>query len=205
MNPPTKPHPVVTMRDGIRFYDMPGLGYRQILEVPEYRFGDILQEDIVIDIGANAGAFSIRAAFRSGNVHAVEPVTTGILRENIPLNGVHVTVHELALGMGGFAVVCWDNEQKRVETATLGEIISRAGGCDFLKCDCEGAEWHIDPRDLDGIRRLEMELHLPPIGGAPEPRLLDYIARNYEYEVTRVPSHGPLGLLGYLHATRKPR
>ncbi|MCK7484615.1 MAG: hypothetical protein MZU97_03040 [Bacillus subtilis] len=35
-------------------------------------------------------------------------------------------------------------------TCTLRMIHELAGGCDFLKCDCEGAEWLISPVDLAG-------------------------------------------------------
>jgi len=78
-----------------------------------------------------------------------------------------------------------------------------AGGCDFVKCDCEGAEWLIDPADLAGVRRIEMELHLPPICGRPHAALLDAICRMFDFTLDTQPCHGPLGLLGYLHAYRK--
>ena len=71
-----------------------------------------------------------------------------------------------------------------------------------MKCDCEGAEWLIDPEDLAGIRRIEMELHLPPISGPPDMALLDYLDRHYEYSIERKPVHDALGVLGILHAER---
>jgi len=33
------------------------------------------------------------------------------------------------------------------------------GHVDFLKMDCEGAEWCITPDELKGIRRIEAEIH----------------------------------------------
>jgi hypothetical protein len=77
-----------------------------------------------------------------------------------------------------------------------------AGGCDFLKCDCEGAEWLIRPRDLDRIKRIEMELHIPPISGLPDPALLDYIGDHYTFSIDRSPVYSTLGVMGILHATR---
>ncbi|HMV50520.1 MAG TPA: hypothetical protein PKD31_22460, partial [Blastocatellia bacterium] len=77
------------------------------------------------------------------------------------------------------------------------------GGCDFLKCDCEGAEWQIDPDDLAGIRRIEMELHQPPIGGPPNPNLLRSIGELYAFSIDRIPVHGPLGQMGILHAWKQ--
>jgi hypothetical protein len=176
------------------------LPYRQIMDVSEYRFDDIRPEDIVIDIGANVGAFCIRAAQYSDRVVAVEPVSWKILQENIRLNRVLVKVIEGALGDGRQGEVSWDGFRVNVPTYTLRQIIGMAGGCDFLKCDCEGGEWQIRPDDLAGIRRIEMELHVPPIGGPPNPALLDHIGKYYDFEIERMPCHDVLGVMGILHA-----
>lgn len=191
----------IRTRDNIRFMNRPA-AYRQVYEVPEYRFSDIRKDDIVVDIGANVGAFCIRAAYYSDCVFAVEPLTHDVLQENIGLNGVAVTVLNCALGSGDVREISWDGTCRKMQTVSLEKIIGITGGCDFLKCDCEGAEWLIDPRDLGTIRRIEMELHLPPVSGPPNPRFLDYISRNYNFQIDHMPSQAPLGLLGYLHATR---
>jgi len=189
----------IVASDGTRFVRPAGKG-RLITSVDEYFFDDIGEDDIVLDIGANAGAFCIRAARKSRNVIAVEPVTTAVLEENIRLNGVSVRVIEGALGTGGTTDIEWDGVHAVVPTWPLGELVGMAGGCNFLKCDCEGGEWLIDPGDLAGIRRIEMELHVPPIGGPYNPGLLDYIGRHYEFTIDRDPSHLPLGVMGILHA-----
>ncbi len=176
---------------------------RQITEISEYRFDDIRPEDIVIDIGANVGAFSIRAAQYSHHVTAVEPVTGEILHKNIRLNGVQVRVIEGALGDGSPAEISWDGVRVRVPTYTLRQIIGMSGGCDFLKCDCEGGEWLMRPEDLAGIRRIEMELHIPPISGPPNPPLLEYISLHYDFEIERRPCHDVMGVMGILHATSR--
>ncbi len=194
--------PTTSTRDNIRFMNVPA-GYRQIFEVPEYRFSDIRKDDIVVDIGANVGAFCIRASYYSDFVFAVEPLTHEILQKNIKLNGVSITVMDCALGSGNVEGIIWDGVSRNMQTVSLKSIIGMTGGCDFLKCDCEGAEWLIDPHDLGPIRRIEMELHLPPISGPPNPRFLDYISHNYNFQVDYMPSQAPLGLLGYLHATRE--
>ncbi|MDD1668400.1 MAG: FkbM family methyltransferase [Methanomicrobiales archaeon] len=176
--------------------------YRQITDVREYWFHDIRQEDHVLDIGANVGAFCIRAAMFSDYVVAVEPVTVEVLEENIRLNHADVRVIAGALGTGSPTEIDWDDTRVRVPTYTLHELADMAGGCDFLKCDCEGAEWLIRPEDLAGIRRIEMELHLPPIGGPPDLALLGYIGRHYDFSIERRPCHDILGVMGILHATR---
>jgi hypothetical protein len=177
--------------------------YRQIFEARDYFFEDIQPEDRVIDIGANAGAFCIRAARLSHHVTAIEPVTADLLEENIRANNVPVRVIRAGLGTGKSCTCSWDDCTVTVPGYTLEEIIDLAGGCDFLKCDCEGAEWLIRPEDLGPVRRIEMELHIPPISGQPAPALLDYIGRHYDFSIVRTPCHDVLGVLGILHGTRR--
>jgi len=194
--------PVFITRDTVKFFVRES-GFRQIFDIPEYCFDDLCPTDRVIDIGANVGAFCIRASHFSHHVVAVEPLTTTLLRENIRLNGVTVQVLEGALGDGKSKTIWWDDTKVLTQTYTLRNIIEMAGGCDFLKCDCEGAEWSIEPEDLEGVCRIEMELHLPPISGPPNPALLDYISRHYHFEIERKPVHAALGVMGVLHAERK--
>jgi hypothetical protein len=194
--------PDIIIRDHVRFRVI-NTQYRQITEVPEYGFSDIRPHDCVLDIGANVGAFCIRAARLSPYVTAAEPVTADLLEENVQLNHADVRIIRGALGTGTPMEISWDGSRFLSPTYTLGNLIDMAGGCDFLKCDCEGAEWLIQPRDLDGIRRIEMELHIPPISGPPNPALLDYIGDQYTFSLDRSPVYSPLGVMGILHATRK--
>ena len=209
MNPPSCNPPAIpsnrsflTTRDGIRFLKV-STPFRQVTEVPEYWMEDIRADDLVLDIGANIGAFCIRAAKMSRHVAAVEPVTADLLEANIAMNGVNVRVFRAALGDGSLSETDWDGIRSLVPTFRLRDLVRNAGGCDFLKCDCEGAEWQIDPKDLSGIRRIEMELHQPPIGGPPNRRLLHYIGEEYSFSIDRIPVHGPLGQMGILHAWRR--
>jgi hypothetical protein len=177
--------------------------WRQITSVAEYRFDDIRPGDRVLDIGANVGGFCIRAARAGGRVTAVEPVTTALLRENIRANNVTVQVIAGALGDGKPREICWDDCRVVAPTYPLKDLIALSGGCDFLKCDCEGAEWLINPSELRDVRRIEMEVHLPPISGPPDPALLEYISRYYDFAIDRRPCHDVLGVMGILHAERK--
>jgi len=191
-----------TSVDNVRFI-LKETSFRQVFEVPEYTFDDLRSHDRVIDLGANVGAFCIRASRYSPYVVAVEPLTASLLRENIRLNGVPVRVIEGALGDGQVRRVTWDDHEVTLPTFPFGRLIKMAGGCDFLKCDCEGAEWQINPADLAGVCRIEMELHIPPIGTPPAPGLLDYIDRYYHYTLDRKPVHPEYGVMGVLHAERK--
>ncbi len=177
--------------------------FRQITVADDYRFDDIQPGDRVLDIGANVGAFCIRAARLGGIVTAVEPVAAEILKENIRANQVPVQVVECALGIGQSQEISWDDCRVIVPTYPLSDLIAMSGGCDFLKCDCEGAEWSIRPEELRGVRRIEMELHLPPISGPPSADLLEYIGQQYNFTIDRKPCHDVLGVMGILHAIRK--
>jgi hypothetical protein len=177
--------------------------YRQITSVSEYRFDDIRPGDRVLDIGANVGGFCIRAARAGGLVTAVEPVTTQPLLENIRRNHVSVQVISGALGNGKPQEICWDDCRVVSPTYPLKDLIRMGGGCDFLKCDCEGAEWLIIPGELKDVRRIEMEIHTPPISGPVNPALLEYISRWYDFAIERKPCHDILGVMGVLHAERK--
>jgi FkbM family methyltransferase len=199
---PVKRSSFFTSSDQVTFLLL-DTAFRQIVEVPEYRFEDIRPDDRVIDIGANVGAFCIRASRCSQYIIAVEPVTASLLRKNIQLNGVPIRVIEGALGDGNPKKISWDDCEVISPTYPLSKIIDMAGGCDFLKCDCEGAEWLIVPEDLAGVRRIEMELHTPPISGPPNPALLDYIGRHYHFGIERRPVHAALGVMGVLHGELK--
>ncbi|MFA5331894.1 MAG: FkbM family methyltransferase [Methanoregula sp.] len=187
--------------DQIRFIRT-SLPCRQITGVPEYHFDDIRPDDRVLDVGANIGAFSIRAARRSSHVVAIEPVTTDLLIRNVALNHSPTRVIFGALGTGEPTEIVWDDCRVISPTFPLKKLRELAGGCDFLKCDCEGAEWKINPDELAGIRRIEMELHIPPICEPPESGLLDYIGEHYSFTLDRNPVHAALGVMGILHAVR---
>jgi len=150
------------------------------LQVQEdYHFDDIRENDIVIDIGACIGGFSIPAAKMSRCVYAIEPITVERLRENIALNGRDITVLVAALGDGQPHKISWENQHRYLRTLTLERIKEICGGCDFLKVDCEGCEWAIRPEELKGIRRIEMEVHKIK-GLAPGTNVLEQMGKKLE-------------------------
>ncbi len=127
----------------------------------DYRFNDIQKDDIVLDIGANVGAFSLFMSRMVKHVYAVEPMTTDILRQNVVLNGINnITVLDEALGNGMLEITWVGCTNRYIIGKSLTDLIKLCGGrVDFLKMDCEGGEWCIQPHELKGIRRIEMEVH----------------------------------------------
>jgi len=127
----------------------------------EYKFYDIQPTDIVLDIGANVGAFSLFVSKFTKHVYAVEPMLFDILNSNIIKNNKrNVLALPYALGEG-IINISWEGcKTKQIEAKSLKELINLCGGhVDFLKCDCEGGEWAITAEDLRGIRRVEFEVH----------------------------------------------
>jgi FkbM family methyltransferase len=189
----------IVTKDGNRYY-MSKLvdSVRQVQE--DYVFDDIREDDIVIDIGACIGGFSIPASRKAKYVHAVEPMTAEMLRDNIRLNNIeNIDVLEIALGDGGERRIEWLGASKTMRTKTLTEIKKICGGCDFLKIDCEGSEWNIYPAELAGIRRIEMEVHKV---GFPFSVMEDRLtSAGFRYQVRRQPD-GHIGLW-LIHATNK--
>jgi FkbM family methyltransferase len=126
----------------------------------DYRFGDIAKRDVVLDVGANIGAFTMLAAKKAKKVFAVEPLYHDVLAANLKANGINnVEIVERCLGTGRITIA-YGKRRKTVRCVSLADIIKQCGGhVDFLKMDCEGGEWSVKPHELRGIRRIEGELH----------------------------------------------
>jgi precorrin-6B methylase 2 len=127
----------------------------------DYNFSDIQKDDIVLDIGANVGAFSIFISKFVKHVYSVEPMLYEILGMNVINNDrENITIFDDALGEGTL-IIQWEGCSDRyVDCKSLSELIEMCGGhVDFLKCDCEGGEWVITANDLKNVRRLEAEVH----------------------------------------------
>jgi FkbM family methyltransferase len=148
---------------------------------------EIGPSDVVIDIGANIGTFSLAAgrAAPRGRVFAFEPNAENytLLLANLKLNNMHnvVPTHAAVAGttgsvrlynnaQGGFHSVLTDRAQdleryELVQALSLKEIFDAHAveRCDFLKLDCEGAEYDILsnlPVDyFSRIRKIAMEYH----------------------------------------------
>jgi FkbM family methyltransferase len=156
---------------------------------PLFRIGE---DDCVIDIGAHIGSFSAYAAQRAprGVVYAYEPDEANFsqLEKNIRLNSLsNVRARRSAVaGSPGPRTLYstpfnnaesnlfWGGAQGRpTDCVTLDEIFQRHSirQCDFMKVDCEGAEYEIFASASSGvlrrIRRLSIESHEGRFFGLP--------------------------------------
>ena len=137
----------------------------------------------VIDVGANIGMFALYAAveWRAGRVYAYEPFgeSRALLARNAERNRVAAIVplpeaiagragpRDLHMqGRHGVHSLFGDSaDAVRIECITLADAFARhdIARCDFLKLDCEGAEYEIlltAPADvLARIDRIAAEYH----------------------------------------------
>lgn len=181
----------IVLKNGIRFEspaiawaDVYGIFFMQMYN-PSYL--PIEQNDIVVDIGANIGVFTLYAASITHNaVHAFEPFPSNFeaLQQNIRANGLHnITPHRLAVSDQSRTEVFVDcgvsqghrlekvfprypgEEYLEVPTITLQDFMdnNHLEQIDFLKMDCEGSEGLIlqsTSKDyLQRIRKISLEFH----------------------------------------------
>lgn len=147
---------------------------------------EIGPSDIIIDIGANIGIFSLFAAKKTCNlVYAFEPFIENIkyLMKNMQVNGVkNVLINKLAVSnkiskkklyltknpaghILSYHNIKEEREYIEVPTTTLQSILDNNNleQVDFLKIDCEGCEGAIfmsTPKEyLRKIKKIAMEFH----------------------------------------------
>ncbi len=138
---------------------------------------------IVIDLGANIGAFSLYAARTATQVYAFEPETSNFaqLEKNCALNptlpiqvfkkaagGTNGTAR-LSLGAinkGASSLILKRSDAaEKVETLTLDRIFSLCGlrHVDFLKVDIEGSEYalfeNVSIHTLRHFNSITLEIH----------------------------------------------
>lgn len=178
---------------------------RSILSVDDakkcYRFDDIKSTDVILDIGANIGGFAIPASRSASIVYAVEPLFCVQLQNNINKNNIdNIILFNYGLGKGKIKIK-YNAKNNLVECLSLSEIINLCGGhIDFLKLDCEGGEWSIKPYELQGIRRIEAEVH--NFDGKHDfndfLKILSIAKFEYEYEI-------PNKMCMIVHASQQPK
>ena len=124
-------------------------------------FERIKEDDIVLDIGACIGSVAIPLAKKAKKVYAVEPLLYEELQRNIELNKLtNPEVISQGIGKGETKIEYGDcsGTALLVSLKTLLESINE-DRVDFLKMDCEGCEWEVNPKEVLGIRELRIEFH----------------------------------------------
>ena len=163
--------------------------YKQIYE----RYYKPKEGDVILDVGANLGAFSIRSSRsvgEGGRIVAVEPESTNfrLLRENVQMNGCkNITPIRTALGeqpgkaslnvykkRGNNSFIRKKTEslehQEEVQMGTIDELVSECGlsRLSLIKVDTEGYELKV----LQGGKKTIQNLK-PKIVGEAHPHISD--------------------------------
>lgn len=127
-------------------------------------FRNVRETDICLDIGSNIGSITIPLARKAsrGFVYSMEPLFADSLKKNIELNGLgNIKVLELGIwSRSGTQKVEFSSRQGSMRVMTFKELLELVGHVDWMKIDCEGAEWWIDPNECKGIRELRLEFHI---------------------------------------------
>ncbi|VVC03785.1 Hexuronic acid methyltransferase AglP [Candidatus Bilamarchaeum dharawalense] len=206
---------VYGFRDGTRFLVRAGTMDRYVLNEVWFRRCylpegfQIKKSDVVVDIGAHIGFFSVMAGqmAREGRVYSFEPNPDNfdLLGINLLMNNlgnvrpIHEAVTdrrgsiELFLSdknTGGHSIYDYGDRTNRVvvSSTSLQDIVKQhqLDRIDFLKMDCEGAEYeifrNIPPEVLRLVRKLSMECHYQ--GEGREPALIVGLLQRNGYVVT---------------------
>lgn len=124
------------------------------LAVLEDFLSEVRSEDVVWDVGANIGTYSLFAAKKGATAIAFEPASDALLRlyQNIDLNSVDISVREIALAneSGEKTLVDAEKSGHKKLAEGGGETIDVRRGDDIeeespdiIKIDVEGAEYEV--------------------------------------------------------------
>jgi FkbM family methyltransferase len=142
---------------------------------------EIKPYDTVVDIGGNIGVFAVLAARTAKRVISVEPSSRNcrLMQDNVRLNRLtNIEIVQgavmdrsgqgaLSLSGPGYHSTTFKKSDKSetVRFVTLAELFDTFAidRCDFLKVDCEGAEFpifrNLEPSLWPRIHRIALEWH----------------------------------------------
>jgi FkbM family methyltransferase len=185
--------------DSIAFFE----NYFLKVNNPNEEF-EIKKDDIVIDIGAHIGYFTIYAANKAeqGIVYSIEPYKESleILKKNLKLNNLtniesfHAAISKITESVTlfidknnqiGNSIFQTDEttESEKVNSFSLGDFVknNEIKKIDFLKMDCEGAEFEIllnlDKELIKKINKISVEVHENNNKNSLD-ELVDFLSKN---------------------------
>jgi len=125
-------------------------------------FEGVRPTDTVLDIGAGIGSVAIPLARKAEKVYALEPLFDYPLKLNVALNDMSRKIDVLPWALSEIdpIKVSYSSRTETVHGTTLSNLRKTLLSIDFLKVDCEGAEWSIRMCEVEGIRELRIEWHL---------------------------------------------
>jgi FkbM family methyltransferase len=187
---------------------------KEIWEMNVYRYYP-QPGHVVVDIGAHRGVFATWAALHGALVFAFEPCrkTFEDLVANVQMNHLEGRVRPQNLGIwskacalplyywpddagGNSLVESTRTSSEQVLCTTLEDVFRTIRWCDFLKIDCEGAEFeilqYVSDEVLAKVSALSAEIHSPALdpGGREHPvKFTAYDAGRYQAILARLSGH----------------
>lgn len=140
---------------GIKFRPHP-LNYPRMFEAwDRYHLECLREDDVVLDLGANVGSFSLPASKICRAVVAVEPLFYEELLEN---KGLNQATNLIALP---WSIELEDVGCQEYRIKTKPTPLKEFEAVTFVRMDIGGAEWLIDPEVVvtDTVRHFEGEFH----------------------------------------------
>ena len=222
------PRPLILRLDGARFRVSTRMDVWILKEScldRDYERGARIEPDwTVVDVGAGMGDFTVHAArlCPRGTVYAFEPLPESFARleEHLRVNGIgNASAFPEAIasadgmlalytvtGLSGQHRTAGDGTNRAgvpiaVRAATLASTFERLGiaRCDFLKIDCEGAEFEIllglPDAALSRIARIALEYHDHVTEHSHEELVAFLEARGFRVRVHPSPAWRELGFL----------
>ena len=218
---------VIELKNGLRFHVRTPMDIWVLKEAcidHQYEGASVPIEDNwnILDIGAGLGDFAVSVAKNhpGSTIYAYEPFpeSFGLLLENVRLNQIeNVKAFPQAIGaqtgsMQLHAVSAEAVQQStvapvaggqaiQVESIALDEVLTRLKlpRCDYLKMDCEGAEYSVffnaSPATLGKIDRICLEYHDGVTSHSHEDLVRLFELNGFEVDCTPNPAHADLGLL----------
>jgi len=192
--------------------------------IQEYSDDDfpISNDDVIIDVGAHIGLFALFASqfCKNGKIFCYEPIKENykILIENIEMNQIqNIFPNNLAVtketsrakiflndDQSGHSMFIQNKNFVEVDSKSLSDIFIDNGikECDFLKLDCEGAEYEIIeslPSDLfTKINKTAIEYHMVDT----KPELLEQLINKFKQFSFSVHTRSLFADIGFLFAKK---
>ena len=171
----------------------------------------ITEDDIVLDVGANIGFFTILSR-KAKKIIAIEPIKKclEVLRYNLFINNIsNVKIYNLCLGNGKelrfledkalnqSKVITDKNKGYKVKTKTL-DYFTKKFQVNMIKIDVEGYEYEIFRKEIPKkINKIMIEFHTNLMGKEKSLKLLESFYKN-GFVIERLIEDLPLRLYPFI-------
>ena len=224
----SKTHPIFETISGLKIKirkdstDLMALTHVWLIEEYKTQNFQIKNNDVIIDVGAHIGLFSLYASqfCKTGSIYSFEPVKENydLFLENVQMNSLkQIKPFNLAVSSSNSDVTLYLNEDESghsmfseslksitAKSISLQRIFddNQIKNCNFLKLDCEGTEYeileHLPISYFNKIEKIIIEYHMADT----HPELLSklkklLISQNYNIEIKKLFSD-----IGFLYASK---